>query len=204
MRCISSFKKRKIKLSTKKLVCLSSVCIMLVFFSFPAMSKTENTLDTNAAQLIQNYMQENPIDIKQLQESAEEKINALTKLNNEDIQGMLQAPTEINVSIYPVKSLNLTPGIQEEKSTNINLPQPIFIVGDDDQSKAWILKYKNQLTEIHAQGLVVNVDNETAMKNLRQLVSPDLSLYPVSGDALARWLNFQHYPVLISNYLIEY
>ncbi len=114
-----------------------------------------------------------------------------------------QEPNDVPLPlIYPVRSKKLTPGIVARKQITQRIVQPLFLIGDDDQSKQWLQQHAKQLQQLHAKGVVVSVDNAEAMQSLRQLV-PELSLYPLSGDALANVLQLQHYPVLITNQFIE-
>lgn len=203
MRCVNLFRKIKTKrLRTQRAV---RWCVLLTafgFFSLPTASMADNTPEVNATQLIQNYMRTNPVDINTLQQSAMQQLEQLNNLSEADIQAAIQAPNQVNLSIYPIKSTNLTPGVVVSQSIDIMLPQPIFIIGDDAKSRQWLQNYEARLAQIKAQGFVVNVSNAEEMENLRQSV-PDLSLYPIPGDAIANWLNLQHYPALISNHLIE-
>ena len=104
--------------------------------------------------------------------------------------------------MLPVRSVWLSPG--EEPRRVIRAPglSPLFLVGDDDRSRAWLRQRHKILRELHAVGLVVNVTTPEALAALRRL-APGLMLSPASGDDLAQRLRLRHYPVLITATGIE-
>jgi len=102
----------------------------------------------------------------------------------------------------PVRSQLLTPGRVEPRALRVPGMKPLFLIGDDDASRAWLTRMLPKLRALHATGLVVNVDSADALAALRDQV-PGLALAPVSGDDLARRLKLQHYPVLITATGIE-
>ncbi|WP_428845729.1 integrating conjugative element protein [Comamonas testosteroni] len=79
---------------------------------------------------------------------------------------------------------------------------PLFLVGDDDRSRAWLKQRRVELQAQRAVGLVVNVATPEALAALRRL-APGLVLSPASGDDLAHRLGIKHYPVLITATGIE-
>jgi integrating conjugative element protein (TIGR03765 family) len=78
----------------------------------------------------------------------------------------------------------------------------MFLLGDDERSRAWLRTHVEKLRTLHAVGFIVQVESEAALRSLRQL-APDLTLAPAAGDDLARRLNLTHYPVLITATAIE-
>jgi integrating conjugative element protein (TIGR03765 family) len=78
----------------------------------------------------------------------------------------------------------------------------MFLLGDDERSRAWLRSHVETLRALHAVGFVVQVDSEAALQSLRQLAA-DLTLTPASGDDLAQRLGLTHYPVLITATAIE-
>jgi integrating conjugative element protein (TIGR03765 family) len=105
--------------------------------------------------------------------------------------------TSAEAAMLPVRSARLTPG--EEPRRVIRAPglTPLFLVGDDDRSRAWLRQRRAALTELRAVGMVVNVATPEALAALRRLV-PGLTLAPASGDDVAQRLGLRHYPVLIT------
>jgi integrating conjugative element protein (TIGR03765 family) len=104
--------------------------------------------------------------------------------------------------MLPVRSTQLTPGTVTSRAIQAAGLSPLFIVGDDPRSHAWLKQNRERLRAIHATGLVVQVDSMAALGELRRIV-PDLTLVPVSGDELAQRLRLRHYPALITATGIE-
>ncbi|MDP1574343.1 MAG: integrating conjugative element protein [Coxiellaceae bacterium] len=163
---------------------------------------------THATHLIQQYLQNNPekiATIEQMQDDIKTKLYGLQKISKTQLAERISAvkPEEtVLLNIYPIRSHLLTPEKVKKRSINMALPQPIFIVGDDAISKKWLMRYQTRLTTLHAKGFVVNVDSQESMRSLQQTF-PGLPLMAMNGDALAKWLQLAHYPVLISDKLIE-
>jgi integrating conjugative element protein (TIGR03765 family) len=102
----------------------------------------------------------------------------------------------------PVHSLLMTPGEVTQRVIQAPGLSPIFLIGDDSRSRAWLHHRIDTLLKLGAIGLVVNVESPTALDALRRL-APGLTLLPTSGDDLARRLGLQHYPALITATGIE-
>lgn len=104
--------------------------------------------------------------------------------------------------MLPVRSERLSPGDEPRRVIQAPGLTPVFLVGDDERSRTWLLERKAALQKIGAIGLVVNVGSAGALAALRKL-TPELTLSPVSGDDLAQRLGLRHYPVLITASGIE-
>lgn len=104
--------------------------------------------------------------------------------------------------MLPVRSARLSPGDEPRRVIRAPGLTPLFLVGDDDRSRAWLRQRQTALHDIQAVGLVVNVASAEALASLRHL-APGLMLSPVSGDDLAGRLGIRHYPVLITATGIE-
>ncbi|MBV2205733.1 MAG: integrating conjugative element protein [Pseudomonas sp.] len=104
--------------------------------------------------------------------------------------------------MLPVRSMRLSPGDVSRRTIEAPGLTPLFLVGDDDRSRTWLLQRASRLQALGAMGLVVNVESAQALAELRAL-APGLSLSPVSGDDLAERLALHHYPVLITATGIE-
>lgn len=111
-------------------------------------------------------------------------------------------PDEAYAKYYKINSKQLTPGKVAARDVNIkNLPQPIFIIGDDDKSLAWLDKYINNLKAINAIGFIVNLQSH---EDYQAIVNKfHITLFPVNGDKMAQKFKVKHYPVLISKNRIE-
>ena len=109
---------------------------------------------------------------------------------------------DAEVAMLPVRSARLTPGDEPRRVIRAPGLVPLFLVGDDDRSRAWLRQRRAALQELRAMGLVVNVATPEALVALRRL-APGLMLSPISGDDLAQRLGIRHYPVLITATGIE-
>ncbi|MBL5862111.1 integrating conjugative element protein [Serratia fonticola] len=105
--------------------------------------------------------------------------------------------------MLPVRSTLLTPGTVTPRAIQAPGLSPLFIVGDDPLSHAWLKQHRERLRAIHATGLVVQIDSLAALEALRR-IAPELTLAPVSGDELAQRLGLRHYPALITATGIEH
>jgi len=104
--------------------------------------------------------------------------------------------------LLPVRSPRLTPGTATKRAIHVPGLTPIFLIGDDSRSRAWLQANARKLHVLGAIGFVVQVESEEALQSLRLLV-PDLTLVPTSGDELAERLGIEHYPVLITAMAVE-
>lgn len=104
--------------------------------------------------------------------------------------------------LLPVRSVRLSPGRVDPRVIHVPGLTPLFLIGDDPESRQWLQKRIGVLHSLNAAGLVVHVESEPALKSLRQ-AARGLTLTPTSGDDLAQRLNLQHYPVLITATGIE-
>ncbi|MHB0816772.1 integrating conjugative element protein [Stutzerimonas nitrititolerans] len=105
-------------------------------------------------------------------------------------------------NMLPVRSMRLSPGDVARRVIEAPGLPPLFLVGDDERSRAWLRQRSPRLHELDAVGLVVNITSVESLAALRALV-PGLSLSPVAGDDLAERLGLHHYPVLITATGIE-
>ncbi|MDE9536637.1 integrating conjugative element protein [Xenorhabdus bovienii] len=100
-------------------------------------------------------------------------------------------------AMLPVKTPTLTPGKVASRPLQLPGIGALFLIGDDPDSRQWLSQNAAILTKRHAVGLVVNVSEMAGLQSLRAS-APDLLLSPASGTELARRLQLQHYPVLIT------
>ncbi len=114
------------------------------------------------------------------------------------------APTgrRSDVDMLPVRSPLLTPGEVTRRVIQAPTLNPIFLVGDDARSRAWLRLRIDTLRKLGAIGLVVNVESSAALDALRRF-APGLRLAPTPADDLARRLGLSHYPALITATGIE-
>lgn len=104
--------------------------------------------------------------------------------------------------MLPVRSAHLAHGDVAPRAIQAPGFTPMFLVGDDQRSHAWLRQRAPALRELGAVGLVVQVESPQALASLRAL-APGLMLAPASGDELAERLGLRHYPVLVTATGIE-
>lgn len=114
-------------------------------------------------------------------------------------------PQDIGVSTFgafPVRSAELTPGAVQGRVINAPGLQPVFLVGDDELSRAWLLQRRDLLQPMQAVGLVVNVASAERLAEVRRWAG-DLQVLPTPADDLAVRLGIRHYPVLLTPTAIQ-
>ncbi|TNL04620.1 integrating conjugative element protein [Kosakonia cowanii] len=115
-----------------------------------------------------------------------------------DMSSLPQPPASLSISdMLPVSTPELSPGAVPSRPLQLPGLPPVFVVGDDDMSRAWLQQRGTELKRMGATGMVVNVRTEEALDSLRGLV-PDTEMVPVRGGDLAQRLKLTHYPVLIT------
>jgi len=115
-----------------------------------------------------------------------------------DMSSLLQAPASLSISdMLPVITPEMTPGNVSSRPLQLPGLPPVFVVGDDEMSRAWLHQRGAELKRMGATGMVVNVRTEEALDSLRRLL-PGTEMVPVRGGDLAQRLKLTHYPVLIT------
>jgi integrating conjugative element protein (TIGR03765 family) len=98
---------------------------------------------------------------------------------------------------------SLSPGrVQSRAGKYPQLSFPIFIVGFDPLSIAWLQEHQEKLKKYSALGLAVNVQTERQI-GLLQKAAGGIKIAPVAGAKIAKDLSIKHYPVLVSRTMIE-
>ncbi|OAI93388.1 integrating conjugative element protein [Pseudomonas putida] len=98
---------------------------------------------------------------------------------------------------FPVSTPELSPGPLQGRVINAAGLQPMFIVGDDPTSQAWLKQNLSALQGLQAVGLAVNVSNAARLQEIRRW-APGLQVMPVPASDIAGRLGLRHYPVLIT------
>lgn len=104
--------------------------------------------------------------------------------------------------VLPVHSARLTPGEVPRRALDLPGMVPLFLVGADAASLAWLTQHAPALKQLGANGLAVEVPDAAALQRI-QAVAPGLTIWPVSGDDIAERLELKHYPVLITSTGLE-
>ena len=103
---------------------------------------------------------------------------------------------------FPVRSAQLTPGTVQGRVINAPGLQPLFVVGDDELSRSWLIQRYDHLQQMQAVGVVVNVADADRFAEVRSWAK-GLEMVPALGDDLASRLGINHYPLLITATAIQ-
>lgn len=76
------------------------------------------------------------------------------------------------------------------------LAAPMFILGDDPQSRQWLAANRNRLHRLGASGLVVQVASIDTFRSLRA-IAPELPMAPSSIEKVARQAGLSVYPLFV-------
>jgi len=105
--------------------------------------------------------------------------------------------------MLPVVSKTLSPGkVQAKTLSAAGLTQPVFLVGSDPLSLAWLAQRGAVLRELGAVGLAVEVPDAKALASIRHAAS-GLSVLPIPGDDIGALLGISHYPLLLTQTGLE-
>ncbi|EOG3620446.1 integrating conjugative element protein [Pseudomonas putida] len=99
--------------------------------------------------------------------------------------------------VLPVRSIRLTPGEVPHRALDLPGMVPLFLIGADAASLAWLTQHAPALKRLRANGLAIEVPDPAALQRIQSVV-PELTIWPVSGDDIAERLELEHYPVLIT------
>jgi len=114
----------------------------------------------------------------------------------------LVAPADES-QMLPVVSKTLSPGkVQAKTLSAAGLVQPVFLVGSDPLSLAWLAQRGDILRELDAVGLAVQVPDAAALAAIRK-AAQGLTVLPASGDNIGQVLGIAHYPVLLTSSGLE-
>jgi integrating conjugative element protein (TIGR03765 family) len=164
----------------KKLLVLLSIASMVSANDLPVIANNGVTVPS------QNYLAVMP------------NINgAINSISPETLEKASQTPSEISLTT-PLPTTSMTIGTVTNKQVNLPwLLQPVFLIGTDKSSTDWLQFHKTALIAMHANGMIVNANSESAIKNT-QALGQGLVILPISADAIVERLSLTHYPVLIT------
>ncbi len=125
------------------------------------------------------------------------KIRPLFELDEQKIQAALPPPAAAaQESFFPLRAAPLRPGTFAPTRHGQKIPQTMFVVGEDDRSRAWLRRHRQRLQRLGAIGLVVAARDAKALRSIREAAHP-LPLYPSNPAWLAEDLGLRYYPALI-------
>lgn len=105
---------------------------------------------------------------------------------------------------FPVRTPELSPGPVAPRSVNLPraLGHPVFLVGSDSYSRAWLARYRDRLRAAGAAGVLVQAETAEDFETMKALAQ-GLPITAFDATKLARSLGLTRYPVLISAGRIE-
>ena len=110
----------------------------------------------------------------------------------------LQQPTVNKAFQLPIETPSMSSGAVKVTAKSLKyLQKPLFLVGADARSKAWLESKRDQLVKLNAVGLLVQA-NTLGEVQVMQALAKGLRLIPASAESFAKPLSLTHYPVLIS------
>lgn len=108
--------------------------------------------------------------------------------------------------LLPLRSPGLTPGPVTHRSLPAlyqdTLLRPVFMVGSDARSRAWLQQHRSLLLSLDAVGLLVQAETLEDLQTMAT-IADGLPLLPAAATDLAETLELTHVPVLISRRGIE-
>lgn len=103
----------------------------------------------------------------------------------------------------PIRTSNLVPGRTTTRDAYFpNLAMPLFVVGADPLSLAWLKQWRTALVKVGAVGWVVQAENEQELRAVAE-AGAGLRFMAAPGNALTGVFGIEVYPVLISERAIE-
>ncbi|MGI9700984.1 integrating conjugative element protein [Pseudomonas aeruginosa] len=99
---------------------------------------------------------------------------------------------------WPVPS----PGQVQGAPSTLQACNLLFLVGDDTLSQTWLKERGDELRDLQAVGLAVNVASEARLTEIRAW-GKGLQILPAPADDLVDRLGLQHYPALITSTAIQ-
>ncbi|MET1256941.1 PFL_4695 family integrating conjugative element protein [Aliikangiella maris] len=131
------------------------------------------------------------------------KATLYNKNSDSDIRLERPDPIKVLESQFPIRSKLWS--VEYFKSKKVNFPNmrsPIFLIGCDDTSLAWIQHRKEFIAENRILGFVINCKSYEDYNELKAAIYP-IVVQPANLDKLATHLNHSKYPAYIHKEAIE-
>ena len=130
-------------------------------------------------------------------ETAAQVVSGLPPVNT------AQATQNALAPIFPFQAQGMTVGTVTTQNVNFKqLTTPIFLMGSDPTSIAWLQKYKDRLIALGAQGFLIQASSMDDVSNVKSIAG-NLPVSMLPNSSIGQSFGVSHYPVLISNHLIE-
>ena len=115
----------------------------------------------------------------------------------------VRVPDSVADGLLPIHTPEMSPGTVSPRPLNKpELTQPLFLIGPDALSLAWLRRHRERLIQINAIGMLVEATTTNDLQAVAN-VSKGLRIMPASASDIARLLGLRHYPVLIARSGIE-
>lgn len=112
-------------------------------------------------------------------------------------------PDSVADGLLPIHTPEMSPGTVAQRPLNKpELTQPLFLIGSDALSLAWLRRHRGRLIQINAIGMLVEARTAADLQAVANLAQ-GLRIMPASASDIARLLGLTHYPVLIARTGIE-
>ncbi|MFZ5603091.1 MAG: PFL_4695 family integrating conjugative element protein [Pseudomonadota bacterium] len=103
----------------------------------------------------------------------------------------------------PIRTANMQPARIESRDAYFpNLITPVFIVGADANSLAWLRTWRDALLKVGAIGWVVQAENADELRAIAE-AGHGLRLMTLEGESIPEVFGLSSYPVLITSRAIE-
>lgn len=115
----------------------------------------------------------------------------------------VRVPDSVADGLLPIHTPEMSPGSVAKRPLNKpELTQPLFLIGPDARSLAWLRRHRERLIQINAIGMLVEANTLSDLQAVAA-ISKGLRIMPASASDIARLLGLTHYPVLIARSGIE-
>jgi integrating conjugative element protein (TIGR03765 family) len=100
-------------------------------------------------------------------------------------------------TLLPIQSPELTPGPVAARAHALPVAQPLFLIGTDRRSIAWLTRHRPRLEALGAVGMLVDAADMADLELIAALAG-DLPIVPAAATDIAKVLDLKHYPVCIT------
>jgi len=115
----------------------------------------------------------------------------------------LETPKTLTLDeLLPIETPTLIPGPVEPRHITLPLHQPLFLIGSDARSRAWLAQNRERLKQLHAVGMLIEARTRADLEAIAA-IADGLPITPASATDIAELLDLIHYPVLITRTGIE-
>lgn len=112
-------------------------------------------------------------------------------------------PVSLMNDLLPIRTPELSPGdVAARPLQRPALTRPLFLIGSDARSLAWLTRHRARLLSLQAVGMLVQAENRDDLARVARAAS-GVPIMPAPATTVAHAFGLTHYPVLISRTGIE-